>query len=173
MLHGLGLKVMDDRGDLNSWASAQKFEHMRRNGELYASIGDLSRGAGRPLGLQRVVAERRARSSGSGAHAHGVPRRRQLAARYARTLLGRPRNDWTFDPTASSPDSMIWWSIDPATVITEHGSRTAHGEHLIAHYLGYGYYDDTLRGRGKRRWNTEPIGAVRASPSGASTHPRS
>ena len=43
MLHGLGLKVMDDRGDLNSWGSAQKLEHMRRNGELYKSMGDVGR----------------------------------------------------------------------------------------------------------------------------------
>jgi hypothetical protein len=159
-LHGFGLKAMDDRGDLNSWSRSQKLQHMSRNGQLYAGMGD----AGKEV-LAGIWACNESWQN-------GVPDRDEACAMIdafkegsggwwpdVRGLSwGSKENNWDTDPTGELPDSMIWWSKDPATVITEHGSRTAHREHLIAHYLGYGFYDTDLRARGKRCWNTEPVG---------------
>lgn len=167
-----GLRVMDDRGDLNSWSHQSKFDHMRQNGRLYATMP-----GGRELlaGLwacneswqngvpDHAEAALMVKSFGDGAG--WLPDTRGLS-------WGAKNNDWERpvdidpvtgenrggDPTGEIPDSMVWWSIDPATVITMHGSRTAAREHIIAHYLGYGYYDGDLRHRGKRCWNTEPVG---------------
>lgn len=159
MVHGLGLKVLDDRGDLNAWSHQQKLDHMRKNGDLYASMGDVGWSV-----LAGVWACNESWQNGVPDHSEaaqmlmafgeggpGLPDMRGLS-------WGAANNDWTADPTGELIPSMKHWSIAPATVITMHGSRTAQGEHLTAHYLGYGFYENELRSYGKRAMNTEPIG---------------
>lgn len=159
MLNGLGLKIMDDRGDLNDWRDSQKIEHMRLNGELYKSMGD----AGRDV-LAGLWACNESWQNGV--------KTPELAGRMLTAFKegagwwpdvrglswGAEENDWTSRPGAGEwPQDMIFWSKDPASICTMHGNRIPN-EHIIAHYLGYGYYDDDMRRRGKRTWNTEPVG---------------
>ena len=54
------------------------------------------------------------------------------------------------------PDSFIYWSEDPATVLTVHGNRGDHA-HIVEHYFCYGY-DEQMRDSGKVAFNTEPVG---------------
>ncbi len=162
MLHDHGLKLMDDRGDLVAFTREQKYAHMRENGRLYASMGDVG---------EEVLAGLWAcnESWQNGVPDHGEAAQMLVEFGDAGGFLPDTRGlSWGAvdnfaggaDPTGELPVSMKHWSIDRATVITMHGARLnwAAGEHLIAHYLGYSFYDGNLRAYGKRTWNTEPVG---------------
>ena len=60
----------------------------------------------------------------------------------------------TWEP--EMPDSFVYWSEDPATVITVHGNRGDH-THIVEHYFCYGY-DEQMRDSGEGPFNTEPVG---------------
>lgn len=175
MLHDCGLKLMDDNGDLNGLNEQQILALMRQSGQLYSSMGDIGRAV---LAFLQACNE----SWQNGVPDHNVAARMLQAFKDGAGWLpdscglswGAKDNNWHDpvdvdpatgenrggDPTGEMPDSMMWWSIAPATVITMHGARLgwAHGEHLIAHYLGYSWYDDRLREYGKRTLNSEPVG---------------
>lgn len=153
MLHSLGLKIMDDRGDMNAWTRDQQLQHMRRNGQFYASLGDVGHevlaglwgineawqnGAGGNIQLLRDMIT--AFKEGAG----WWPSVRGLSA---------PGGEG-YDPEL--PESFKAWSVDPASSVTSHGNR-GHLEHIIEHYFGYGY-DSTIRRFNKKVWNTEPVG---------------
>jgi hypothetical protein len=175
MLHANGQRLMLDNGDLNPYTVDQKMEHMRLLGKTVASLGE--------VGFTTVAGIWACNESWQ----NGVPDHEEAASMLksfrdgaqgwwpdTRGLSwGAKENNWDQpqwnadftvnsggDPTGELPDSMKWWSIEPATVITMHGARLnwATGEHLIAHYLGYSWYDGNLRSYGKRTWNTEPVG---------------
>jgi hypothetical protein len=165
MLQSLGLKVMDDRGDLNSWTRAQKLEHMHRNGQLYnavpfgreilAGLWSCNEGwqnGGNSIELCQDML--RAFAAGAG----WLPALRGLSAPGGDSDPVRlascspPMAEW--EPEA--PCSFVNWAADPATVLTVHGNRGLH-EHLCEHYFGYGY-DETMRRTSKPAFNTEPVG---------------
>lgn len=148
-----GLKVMDDRGDQNAWSDSQKREHMRENGRFYKDRQEILAGVW-------VSNE---------SWQNGVPtpeEASQLLDQFGEGAggwypdtrgLSWGARDWNAPGAGELPEDLIHWSKNPATVGTMHGNRVPN-EHIIAHYLGYGWYDDTLRNRGKRTWNTEPVG---------------
>lgn len=152
MLHSLGLRLMHDQGDMVAWSDAQAIEHMRQIGRCYARLGTRGRDTlaglwacnegwqnlpGRNPTPELCVQMLRAFRDGSGGWWPAV---RGLSC-----------------PTQASeePADMDAWSVEPATVITVHGSRSVN-EHLLPHYFGYGAYYRPRNGR--IVWNTEPIG---------------
>lgn len=150
-----GLKVMDDRGDQNAWSIDQKLTHMRKNGELYnddfgknilagvwASNESWQNGVPTPDEAAGILQAFGDNNGGWFPDTRG---------------LSWGAVDWDAPGAGELPEDLIHWSRDPATVGTMHGNRVPN-EHIIAHYLGYGYYDSSLRARGKRTWNTEPVG---------------
>lgn len=160
MLHELGLKIMDDRGDLNSLSREQKIEMARRDGRQYASLS-----FGREV-LAGYWAVNEGWQNGASLDEGGV----QLCVDMLNAFRegagwlpdvcglsapgGRDANGNEYE--AELPESFRAWSTNPATAVTCHGSRSIN-EHLIPHYFGYAY-DRTIRGLGKKVWNTEPIG---------------
>lgn len=166
MLHTLGLKVMDDRGDLNSWSRGQKLEHMRANGAFYqalpfgrdvlAMVSACNEGwqnGGNSIELCQEML--RAFAAGAGGW---LPALRGLSAPGGSSDPERlaacqpPMTDW--EPEA--PCSFVNWAADPATMLTIHGNRGA-WEHIVEHYFAYGY-DQTMRHTSKPPMNTEPVG---------------
>jgi len=165
LLHERGLKIFDDRGDMNSWTEDQKLDHMFINGEFYASL---------PFGRE-VLAGLWAINE---AWQNGGDDRdllcRMIAAfeggaGWLPAVCGLSAPGGTSDPEALAatdplmtawepemPDSFEYWSDHPATVITVHGNRGDH-THIIEHYFGYGY-DEQMRDFGKVAFNTEPVG---------------
>lgn len=165
MLYELGLKIFDDRGDMNSWDEDEKIDHMFRNGEFYASlpfgrevlaglwaINEAWQNGGddREL-LQRMID---AFETGAG----WLPAIRGLSSPGgssdpdALEACDPPMTSWE----AEMPDSFVYWSASPATAITCHGNRGDH-THIVEHYFGYGY-DETIRKTGQPVVNTEPVG---------------
>jgi hypothetical protein len=165
LCHSLGLKILDDRGDMNAWSHSQKITHMETNGAFYAGL---------PFGrdvLAGVFAINEAWQNGGdsndllaemiaafGNGAGFLPAVRGLSAPGGDS---DPEDLAACDPPMSTwepemPDSFLHWSIDPATVLTVHGNRGDH-THIIEHYFNYGY-DDTMRASGKVAFNTEPVG---------------
>jgi len=165
LLHELGLKIFDDRGDMNSWDDEEKVDHMFRNGEFYASlpfgrevlagvwaINEAWQNGGddREL-LQRMID---AFETGAG----WLPAVRGLSSPGgssdpdALEACDPPMTSWE----AEMPDSFVYWSENPATAITCHGNRGDH-THIVEHYFGYGY-DETIRDTGQPVVNTEPVG---------------
>jgi len=166
MLHGLGLKVMDDRGDMNSWSRTEKLEHMRANGEFYVGL---------PVGRQvlaMVSAANEGWQNGGDSIALCQDMLRSFAAGSGGWLpalrgLSAPGGDSDPERLAActppmdhwepeAPCSFVNWAADPATMLTIHGNRGAY-EHIVEHYFAYGY-DDTMRRTGKPPMNTEPVG---------------
>jgi hypothetical protein len=165
LLHARGLRIFDDRGDLNAWTQQQKFDHMFLNGNFYNSL---------PFGrevLAGVFAINEAWQNGGNdrdllcemidafeAGAGWLPAIRGLSAPGgdsdpdALAACDPPMTSW--EP--EMPDSFVYWSKSPATVITCHGNRGDH-THIVEHYFGYGY-DDTIRDTGLAVQNTEPVG---------------
>lgn len=165
MLHGLGLRVFDDRGDMNSWLRAEKLQHLRNNGVFYLGLpfgfevlaGVWCANEGWQNGLDDIdlgIDLLHAFSDGMGV----LPALRGLSAPggdsdpVRRAACDPPMDMW--EP--EMPCSFVNWSSAPASVITCHGNRGAH-EHIIEHYFGYGY-DATIRNTGKPVINTEPVG---------------
>ena len=165
LLHDLGLKILDDRGDMNSWTKQQKLDHMRDNGTFYASL---------PFGrevLLGVWAINEAWQNGGddrdllcemiSAFEEGagwLPAIRGLSSPGgssdpdALAATDPPMTTW--EP--EMPDSFEYWSKEPASAITCHGNRGDH-THIVEHYFGYGY-DEQIRGTGQPVENTEPVG---------------
>jgi hypothetical protein len=165
MLHDRGLKIFDDRGDMNAWTHQQKIDHMLRNGQFYAEL---------PFGkdvLAGVWAINEAWQNG------GDDRSLLLemidafdtGAGWLPALVGLSSPGGSSDPDALAacdppqtswepelPDSFTYWSADPASVITCHGNRGDH-THIVEHYFGYGY-DEEIRDSNKPVQNTEPVG---------------
>lgn len=165
LVHDCGLRIMDDRGDMNAWADTDKIAHMETNGRMYA---DLPFGRDVLLGVWGIneswqnggddndlLAEMiDAFHKGAG----WLPAIRGLSAPGGESdpdelaECDPPMTYWE----SEMPESFLHWSIDPATVLTVHGNR---GDltHIIEHYFGYGY-DETMRKSGKVAFNTEPVG---------------
>lgn len=164
MLHECGLKIMDDRGDLNALTRAQKLQHMFDNGRLYGSL---------PFGrevLAGLWAVNEGWQNGAGLHEGSIQLCIDMLNAFRQgsgwlpdvcglSAPGGLKPDGSGEYQAEMPDDIRAWSVAPATAMTIHGSR-AINEHLIAHYFGYGY-DRTIRHTGKKVWNTEPIGGGR------------
>jgi hypothetical protein len=165
MLHDLGLKIFDDRGDMNSWDDQQKRDHMGANGEFYDSL---------PFGrevLAGVWAINEAWQNGGDncellqdmidAFAEGAGWRPALCGLSSPGGSSDPEALADCTPPMTSwepemPDSFKHWSQAPATVITCHGNR-GDPTHIIEHYFGYGY-DEEIRNTGLPVINTEPVG---------------
>jgi hypothetical protein len=165
LVHELGLKILDDRGDMNSWTKDQKLEHMRKNGEFYNSL---------PFGKEVLAGL----FSINEAWQNGGDDRDLLVemlqafkqgAGWLPAICGLSAPGGNSDPDALAdtdppmtswesemPESFLYWSEDPATVLTVHGNRGDH-THIIEHYFGYGY-DEQMRKSGKVAYNTEPVG---------------
>jgi len=165
MIHELGLKILDDRGDMNAFSHQQKIDHMRQNGEFYNSL---------PFGKEVLLGV----WSINEAWQNGGDDRSLLiemleafreGAGWLPAICGLSSPGGDSDPDAleetdplmtswepEMPDSFDYWSEDPATVITCHGNRGDH-THIIEHYWGYGY-DEQMRDSGKAVENTEPVG---------------
>jgi len=165
LVHDCGLRIMDDRGDMNAWHDADKIAHMQTNGAMYAGL---------PFGrdvLLGVWAVNEAWQNGGDSNVlladmiHAF----HAGAGWLPAICGLSAPGGDSDPDALAecdppmstwepemPESFKHWSIDPATVLTVHGNR---GDltHIIEHYFGYGY-DETMRKTGKVAYNTEPIG---------------
>lgn len=151
MLFDCGLKVMDDRGDLNALRREQKIEMARRDGQQYAAL---------PFGRE-VLASWMAVNEGWQNGASEQEGGAQLCVDMLNAFKAGA-GGWLPDVCGLSwcgsemPDDMLAWGLSPATALIMHGSRSIN-EHLIPHYFGYGY-DRTIRNAGKKVWNTEPIG---------------
>jgi hypothetical protein len=166
MLHERGLRVFDDRGDMNSWTRQQKFDHMFTNGQFYDSlpfgrevlaglfgINEAWQNGGDDVDLLREMVE--AFYDGAGwlpAIVAGLSAPGGSSDPEALAACDPPMTSW--EP--EMPDSFVYWSKEPATVITCHGNRGDH-THIVEHYFGYGY-DETIRNTGKQVQNTEPVG---------------
>lgn len=164
MLHECGLKIMDDRGDMNALTRTQKLQHMHENGRLYGSL---------PFGrdvLAGVWAVNEGWQNGASAAEGGIPLCEDMLAAFrdgagwwpdvrGLSAPGGVKPDGTSEYGPELPDDIKAWSVTPATAMTIHGSR-AINEHLIPHYFGYGY-DRAMRDANKKVWNTEPIGGGR------------
>lgn len=165
LLHELHLKILDDRGDMNSFTKAQKLEHMRQNGAFYNSL---------PFGKEVLLGVWAINESwqNGGDDVNLLIEMLQAfkeGAGWLPAICGLSSPGGNSDPEALAaceppmtswepemPESFDYWSADPATIITCHGNRGAH-EHIIEHYWGYGY-DEQMRDSGKAVENTEPVG---------------
>ena len=165
LLHSLGLKILDDRGDMNSWTREQKLNHMRENGKFYARL---------PFGREVLAGL----WSINEAWQNGGDDKQLLVdmlyafqegAGWLPAICGLSAPGGSSDPEALAKtdplmtswesemsDSFEYWSDNPAIVITVHGNRGDH-THIIEHYFGYGY-DEQMRDFGKVAFNTEPVG---------------
>jgi hypothetical protein len=165
MLHELGLKILDDRGDLNSWDEQEKLDHMYANGQFYNSL---------PFGREVLLGL----WSVNEAWQNGGDDRDLLirmleafeaGAGWLPAVCGLSAPGGSSDPDALAscdppmsswepemPASFLYWSEDPATVLTVHGNRGDH-THIVEHYFCYGY-DEVMRDSGKVAFNTEPVG---------------
>ena len=163
MMFECGLKIMDDRGDLNALTRNQKLQHMRENGRIYGSL---------PFGrevLASLHAVNEGWQNGASLDEGGTQLCREMLEAFRDGAGWLPDCCGLSAPGgvapdgheygAEMPDDIKAWSVDPATIMTIHGSRSIN-EHLIPHYFGYGY-DRTIRNTGKKVWNTEPIGGGR------------
>jgi len=165
LLHELGLKILDDRGDMNSWTEDQKLDHMFQNGDFYKSL---------PFGrevLAGVWAINEAWQNGGDDRDLLVRMLEafEAGAGWMPAVCGLSAPGGNSDPDALAatdppmtswepemPDSFEYWSQDPASSITCHGNRGDH-THIVEHYFGYGY-DEQIRDTGKPVVNTEPVG---------------
>lgn len=165
LLHDRGLKIFDDRGDMNSWTRDQKIEHMITNGAFYDAL---------PFGrevLAGVFAINEAWQNGGDDRdlLRDMIRAFEEGAGWLPAICGLSAPGGSSNPAALAacdppmsywepemPDSFEYWSEDPATVITCHGNRGDH-THIVEHYFGYGY-DEQMRDGGKPVQNTEPVG---------------
>jgi len=166
LLHELGLKILDDRGDMNSWTRDQKLEHMRTNGAFYASLP-----FGRDILIGGTFGINEAWQNG-GDDAQlliDMVEAFRQGAGWLPAIVGLSAPGGQSDPDALAetdppmtswepemPESFLHWSQDPATVLTVHGNRGDH-THIVEHYFGYGY-DEQMRDSGKVAFNTEPVG---------------
>jgi len=165
MLHDRGLKIFDDRGDMNSWTHQQKIAHMSNNGLFYAGL---------PFGrevLAGIFAINEAWQNGGDDRSLLMEMIEAFtaAAGWTPAICGLSAPGGNSDPDALAacdppmtswepemPESFEYWSHEPATVITCHGNRGDH-THIVEHYFGYGY-DEQIRDTGKPVQNTEPVG---------------
>jgi FRG1-like domain len=165
MLHSLNLRVMDDRGDMNSWSLAQKLTHMRNNGQFYrglpfgrevlAGVWSANEGwqnGGDSIDLCQQMLKAFAEGAGTLPALCGLSAPGGESNPLRLEACSPPMTSW--EPEA--PCSFVNWSAEPASVVTCHGNRGA-WEHIIEHYFGYGY-DQTIRQIGKPVFNTEPVG---------------
>lgn len=165
LVHELGLKILDDRGDMNGWTDQEKLDHMFMNGAFYNSL---------PFGrdvLGGVWAINEAYQNGGDDRdllCHMIDAF-ESGAGWRPGICGLSAPGGSSDPDAledtdppmttwepEMPDSFEYWSKDPASVITVHGNRGDH-THIVEHYFGYGY-DEQMRDTGKVAFNTEPVG---------------
>lgn len=165
MVHELGLKILDDRGDMNSWTEQDKLDHMFKNGEFYNSL---------PFGkdvLLGVWSINEAWQNGGDDKYLLVDMLQSFTsgAGWLPAVCGLSAPGGTSDPAALAdtdppmtswepemPESFLYWSEDPASVLTVHGNRGDH-THIVEHYFCYGY-DEVMRDSGKVAFNTEPVG---------------
>lgn len=165
MLHERGLRLFDDRGDMNSWTTQQKLDHMRQNGEFYNSL---------PFGrevLLGLFAINEAWQNGGDDRDLLIDMLDAFydAAGWHPAITGLSAPGGSSDPEALAdtdppmtswepemPDSFIYWSKEPASSITCHGNRGDH-THIVEHYFGYGY-DEEIRNTNQPVQNTEPVG---------------
>lgn len=171
LVDSFGLRVMHDRGDLNSLSLQQKLVHMRLLGTLYARLGDTGR---RVLGglwacneawqnggediqvLNNMILGFKEGSGG------WLPAVVGLSAPGGSTpdwfMPGAPQAERDANWGSEMPQSFIALSGSPATVMTCHGARDVRNiANMLEHYFGYGY-DSTIRNHNKPFWNTEPVG---------------
>jgi Fascin domain len=165
LLHELGLKILDDRGDMNSWTNGQKLEHMRLNGEFYNSLP-----FGKEVLLGLFAINEAWQNGGDDKYLlEDMINAFKEGAGWLPAICGLSAPGGNSDPDALAktdppmtswesemPESFLYWSTDPATVLTVHGNRGDH-THIIEHYWCYGY-DETMRDSGKVAFNTEPVG---------------
>jgi hypothetical protein len=165
MLHDRGLKIFDDRGDMNAFTHEQKIDHMLTNGQFYSDL---------PFGrevLAGVWAINEAWQNGGDDRALLLEMidAFETGAGWLPAIVGLSSPGGDSDPDALAacdppqsswepelPDSFSYWSADPASGITCHGNRGDH-THIVEHYFGYGY-DEEIRDTGKPVQNTEPVG---------------
>jgi hypothetical protein len=165
LIHECGMKVFDDRGDMNSWTEDQKTDHMFQNGEFYKSL---------PFGrevLAGVFGINEAWQNGGDDRDLLVRMIDAFAAGagWLPAIVGLSAPGGNSDPDALAacdppmtswesemPESFEYWSHDDATVLTVHGNRGDH-THIVEHYFGYAY-DEQMRDTGKVACNTEPVG---------------
>jgi Fascin domain len=165
LLHERGLRIFDDRGDMNSWTHQQKLDHMFTNGQFYDALT-----FGREV-LAGVFAINEAWQNGGDDRdlLCDMIRAFEEGAGWLPAIVGLSAPGGSSDPDALAmtdpvmtswepemPDSFVYWSKDPASVITCHGNRGDH-THIVEHYFGYGY-DEEIRDTGKPVQNTEPVG---------------
>lgn len=146
--HDRQLKVMHDRGDLNSWSISQKRAHLRDVGALYKSLGAMGHdvlaglwacneswqnGVDTP---DEAIGMLHAFEQGAG----GLPAIRGLSA---------PAEQEELEPLRA-------WSQHPATVVTIHPLRDRNRKRMLEHYFTDGY--GACQAIGKPGWMTEPIG---------------
>jgi len=166
LLHSLGLKILDDRGDMNSWTTDQKLDHMYTNGQFYNSlpfgrevlgglwaINEAWQNGGDDCELLIRMIDAFEGGAGWLPAIVGLSAPGGSSDAEALAQTGPPpMTEW--EP--EMPDSFDYWSQNPATVLTVHGNRGDH-THIIEHYFGYGY-DEQMRDTGKVAVNTEPVG---------------
>ena len=165
LLHDLGLKILDDRGDMNAFLESEKLDHMFQNGQFYKSLPFGREVLGGLWGINE-------------AWQNGGDDRDLLirmidafegGAGWLPAIVGLSSPGGDSDPDALAacdppmtswepemPESFRYWSEEPATVLTVHGNRGDH-THIVEHYFGYGY-DESMRDTGKVAYNTEPVG---------------
>ena len=125
MLHELHLKILDDRGDMNSWTRQQKLDHMHTNGQFYNSL---------PFGnevLAGVFGINEAWQNGGSDKYLLVDMLNafKAGAGWLPAICGLSAPGGRSDPAALAattpqmdewepemPDSFLYWSSDPATV---------------------------------------------------------
>lgn len=148
----LKLLVMDDRGDLNSWSDAQKFDHMRRNGEsLRAAFGGT---------LPHLMAGLWAVNEAfhNGVHDPDIARLMldefRIGAGWTPSVRGLSDYDQSEEPA-----SLNAWSVPPATVTTVHPLRDPNNpKRMLEHYWSNGYGSRIGVLTHPPLWYTEPIG---------------
>src|SRR4029453_9617836 len=139
LLHELGLKILDDRGDMNSWTREQKLNHMFQNGQFYNSL---------PFGKEVLLGGWSINEAWQNGGDDKYLLKDMLTsfkegAGWLPAICGLSAPGGTSDPEALAktdplmtswesemPDSFIYWSDDPATVLTVHGNRGAL-EHIV------------------------------------------
>lgn len=163
MLFDAGLKIMDDRGDLNAWSRSQKLQHMTELGRLYRSLPFGREVLGGLWGINEAWQNGASRVEGGVQLCVDMVNAFKDAAGWLPDVVGLSAPGGTapdgHEYGAELPDDINAWAVSPATAATIHGSR-AINEHLIPHYFGYGY-DRTIRNNRKKVWNTEPLGGGR------------
>lgn len=152
--HARGLKVMQDRGDLNAFTDSQKYEHLHRVGQVYRS--DIGRQV--IAGIWAVN-----EATFNGVHEPRIAQRMidkfKDGAGWWPDVRGLSDYDQTEEPTMLGD-----WSVSPATVITCHPLRDVrNAKRMLEHYFSTPYGARNRVGAWsaytpKAVWFTEPTG---------------